>query len=312
MKSFFTLLAFLCLFEYVFADEMYSPDINGLYDASLIVTGTPQLKNGEVEFSILNVLKNSSGESYNSQSSVHFSPTRYGVLSMMNPQTVADTLIVYLRKYKGKWYTYGGSQQIHSLKNGQIPFDFCNEIYWLTPGEYLRMKKQFFTTFKKVEEQKYEALFSEDEYSKKNNALPVVQRMYSCNYFNGPASIDQAIEHEDEIKNELKEDTTIYQFVDQEALYPGGADELMLFFEESWKKWELNAVEKELMGKVYVSFIIETSGKVTQVKILRGVMPSMDHKVIQMVYAMPNWIPAETRGKKVRFMMRIPVPIPSW
>ena len=92
MKSFFTLLAFLCLFEYVFADEMYSPDINGLYDASLIVTGTPQLKNGEVEFSILNVLKNSSGESYNSQSSVHFSPTRYGVLSMMNPQTVADTI----------------------------------------------------------------------------------------------------------------------------------------------------------------------------------------------------------------------------
>jgi TonB family protein len=60
-------------------------------------------------------------------------------------------------------------------------------------------------------------------------------------------------------------------------------------------------------GIVYVSFWIEADGSITQSKILRGVHPDLDSVSLDLVNRMPNWIPAEQRGKPIRCQFTMPI-----
>ena len=70
-------------------------------------------------------------------------------------------------------------------------------------------------------------------------------------------------------------------------------------------------VEKEsgISGTVYLSFVIEKDGKITNVEILRG-MPvgeGFNEEALRVVRAMPNWIPAMKNGKAVSVSYILPI-----
>lgn len=52
-------------------------------------------------------------------------------------------------------------------------------------------------------------------------------------------------------------------------------------------------------GKVYVKYIINEQGKVSQVEIVRGVHPLIDEEVLRVIRAMPDWTPATQNGVPV-------------
>lgn len=63
----------------------------------------------------------------------------------------------------------------------------------------------------------------------------------------------------------------------------------------------------DFQGTVYVTFIVETSGKVDSVKILRGVQPQFDSIALSAVKGMPAWTPGHQKGRRVRVRMNLPI-----
>jgi TonB family protein len=96
------------------------------------------------------------------------------------------------------------------------------------------------------------------------------------------------------------------EFPDIDASYPGGASALMKFFADniSYPREEL---EKNIQGKVYLSFVVNSDGTISEIKVERGTGSNLDQEAIRVLSIMPNWIPGEYGGKKIRQRMRLPI-----
>ena len=62
-----------------------------------------------------------------------------------------------------------------------------------------------------------------------------------------------------------------------------------------------------IQGRVVVDFIIDKDGKVTDVRVVKGVSPELDAEAVKVVSASPKWKPGRLAGDKVRVSMNIPV-----
>jgi len=70
-------------------------------------------------------------------------------------------------------------------------------------------------------------------------------------------------------------------------------------------------METTVKGKVYVSFIIEADGRISTVRIKRGVVEAFDNEAMRVVSGAPKWIPGKQGGKPVRVTYTIPVSFDS-
>ena len=95
----------------------------------------------------------------------------------------------------------------------------------------------------------------------------------------------------------------VSQFPELEAEYPGGP--------EAMKKFIIDNIqypsEACFQARVFISFIVERDGSLSNVEVIRGVQSLLDKEAVRVVCAMPKWIPAETGGKKVRSKVNIPI-----
>lgn len=78
--------------------------------------------------------------------------------------------------------------------------------------------------------------------------------------------------------------------------FPGGNDALKVYIKRHFKKPNV----KGLKGDILVSFIIEKSGKLTEVGILSDAGHGTGDEAIRIMEASPNWIPAALNGNPVR------------
>lgn len=62
-----------------------------------------------------------------------------------------------------------------------------------------------------------------------------------------------------------------------------------------------------IQGTVYVSFVIDRKGEVTDVKVQRGVHKGLDKEAVKAVKSLPTFIPGEQQGKKQRVVYNLPV-----
>ncbi|WP_320054282.1 energy transducer TonB [uncultured Acetobacteroides sp.] len=67
------------------------------------------------------------------------------------------------------------------------------------------------------------------------------------------------------------------------------------------------AAENGIQGTVYIQFVVEPSGAVSNVKVLRGVDPSLDKEAVRIVQGSPKWTPGKQRGKPVRVSFTFPI-----
>jgi len=67
------------------------------------------------------------------------------------------------------------------------------------------------------------------------------------------------------------------------------------------------ARENGIQGKVYISFVVNSKGKVTNVKVARGIDASLDKEAIRVVKNLPNFSPGKQRGKPVRVSFTVPI-----
>lgn len=98
----------------------------------------------------------------------------------------------------------------------------------------------------------------------------------------------------------------IIDFPDVEAEFPGGAAELQKWINANVQYPE-TAIEMEDQGKVYLSFVVEPDGSITNIAIERGVTKELDREAKRVVRKMPKWNPGEAGGRKVRTRCRLPI-----
>ncbi len=72
-------------------------------------------------------------------------------------------------------------------------------------------------------------------------------------------------------------------------------------------KYPVVAAENGVQGKVYVGFVVEKDGSITDVRILRGQDESLNQEALRVVKMMPKWNPGTQRGKPVRVSYQVPV-----
>lgn len=67
------------------------------------------------------------------------------------------------------------------------------------------------------------------------------------------------------------------------------------------------AKEYGIQGKVYIQFVVEKDGSVSNVKVMRSVDASLDKEAIRVIQSMPKWTPGKQRGKPVRVSYNMPI-----
>ena len=102
------------------------------------------------------------------------------------------------------------------------------------------------------------------------------------------------------------DEDTVYQMVEEMPQFPGGENALMSHVSKNLVYPE-EAKEKEIQGRVFVSFVIEKDGSVSNVKVLRGIGGGCDEEAVRAVSSMPKWKPGKMKGKPVRVNYQIPI-----
>ena len=77
-------------------------------------------------------------------------------------------------------------------------------------------------------------------------------------------------------------------------------------------KYPKKAMENGVQGRVLVSFIVETNGSISNVKVVRSVDPELDAEALRVVKKMPKWIPGMQKGKAVRVRFTLPISFRDW
>lgn len=90
---------------------------------------------------------------------------------------------------------------------------------------------------------------------------------------------------------------------DIDAQFPGGTFELFRFIKENLVYPYSSCVS----GRVYVSFIVEISGELTDPKIVRGIGEEFDSAVLDLIKMMPNWIPGYLGDEQARTKVIVPI-----
>jgi periplasmic protein TonB len=67
------------------------------------------------------------------------------------------------------------------------------------------------------------------------------------------------------------------------------------------------AAENGIQGTVYIQFVVEPSGFISKIKVLRGVDPSLDKEAVRIIQGSPQWTPGKQRGKPVRVSFTFPI-----
>ena len=93
--------------------------------------------------------------------------------------------------------------------------------------------------------------------------------------------------------------------VDVSPSCPGGIDNFYNFFEKNFKKPEV----PQLIGKLFVSFVVEKDGTLSDVRTIKDVGFGTGIEAERVILLSPNWIPAKKDRKAVRVLYTVPIPI---
>ena len=101
-------------------------------------------------------------------------------------------------------------------------------------------------------------------------------------------------------------DDSIYTVVEQAPQYPDGQEALLKYLAENIKYPDL-ARQNNIQGTVFVNFVVEPNGSISNVMILRGIGGGCDEEAMRVVKNMPDWTPGYNDGRAVRVRYNIPI-----
>lgn len=101
-------------------------------------------------------------------------------------------------------------------------------------------------------------------------------------------------------------DEPVFVVVEEQAEFPGGLDSMYAYIQKNLVYPE-KAKAEGIEGRVFVSFIIEKDGSISNILIKRAIGGGCEEAVVEMIKNMPKWKPGKQRGKPVRFQFTLPI-----
>jgi len=214
----------------------------------------------------------------------------------------------------GKWesfYPDGKPQRIieHSKKDGDISkyleFDFKILDYWDSTGVQTVVNgkghyKHYFFKNDVLEKVEGEVVNGLPDYVWKgysNGILSYSENFSQGSFLNG-ISYNQGNIYR-------------YEVLSESAMYPGGIEKLYKFLNSNIKYPKI-ARRRGISGKVFVQFVVNIDGSLSDVKIIKGVHESLDEESLRLVHSMPNWVPGKLRGRVVKSKFILPLTYNLW
>ena len=158
----------------------------------------------------------------------------------------------------------------------------------------------------KQEEQKPQPV----EVPKQTTQLEIVQDDVETEDININAEVEQNEVIEEYVAPEVVEEEVveqeIFQIVEEMPSFPGGEGKLMEYVAKNIKYPQI-ARETGIQGRVFVGFVVEPDGSISNVKLLRGIGGGCDEEAMRVIKSLPKWKPGKQRGKPVRVSYQIPV-----
>ena len=102
-------------------------------------------------------------------------------------------------------------------------------------------------------------------------------------------------------------DKKVYDVVEQMPNFPGGYQKMHEFIEKNLH-YPKECAENGIQGRVIIDFVVERSGKLTNIRVVKSVNPALDKEALRIVKLMPKWIPGRQSYKEVRVKCIIPIP----
>ena len=120
------------------------------------------------------------------------------------------------------------------------------------------------------------------------------------------ADMDDEVEIQVVADEEEEDEAQVFVIVEDMPEFPGGQLELQKWIAKS-VKYPVIAQENGITGRVFVTFVVNKVGGVEQIRIVRGVDPSLDKEALRVIGKMPKWKPGKQRGKAVKVSYTVPI-----
>ena len=99
---------------------------------------------------------------------------------------------------------------------------------------------------------------------------------------------------------------SLYRVTEVMPEYPGGPNEMMRYIQENIK-YPQSAIDNKIEGRVFVTFVVEKDGSITNAAVMRGIDKECDAEALRVVSSMPKWNPGQHKGEVVRTQFTIPI-----
>jgi|SRR5688572_9719058 len=119
----------------------------------------------------------------------------------------------------------------------------------------------------------------------------------------GEIIFDEPVE---EVMKDEGDDDVIFTVVEQQAEFAGGYEAMAKFLSKN-VKYPAVARRMGVEGSVFVSFVIDREGKISDPQVIKGVSAECDKEAIRVIQLMPPWRPGKQNGKAVRCRFVLPI-----
>lgn len=105
----------------------------------------------------------------------------------------------------------------------------------------------------------------------------------------------------------LEADTLVFITVEHEPEFPGGVKGFNKFLYKNLK-WPDKTGTIDVQGKVFIMFVVEKDGTLSNIHVIRGLYPEFDTEAIRVMRLSPKWKPGTQNGHVVRVYYNMPIP----
>ena len=99
---------------------------------------------------------------------------------------------------------------------------------------------------------------------------------------------------------------TIFFTADEMPAFPGG-DAALVKFLSNKLNYPVAALDRNLSGKVYLTFTVDPEGHLHNPRVVRGLGYGLDEEALRLVRLMPWWTPGKVKGQPVWVTMTMPI-----
>lgn len=107
-------------------------------------------------------------------------------------------------------------------------------------------------------------------------------------------------------ENVFSTEDSLFIVVEKEPEFPGGLAALYRYLSQNIE-YPKAAVEASIAGTVYVGFVVEKNGTLSNIEIQRSPHQLLSEEAVRVISSMPAWSPGKQRGKAVRVRFSLPV-----